>query len=109
MADCNCCTSSSTVACNILFNSEERIRYDELRKELTANLTVEKNPAGYTFIYPNHPLMLLKIAEWISYENRCCPFITFSLHVSGQAEKIRVDLTGNEAVKNLSREEFRLG
>ena len=94
MAECNCCKSSSNIACNIgSFNSEERSHYDELRKELTLNLSVEEIPNGYMFIYPNQPSLLLKIAEWISYENRCCPFIKFSLYVSGEADSIRVELT----------------
>ena len=39
MPECNCCTNSSNVACNIgAFNSEERSRYDVLRTELTKNL-----------------------------------------------------------------------
>lgn len=109
MTECNCCKSTSNVACNIyVFNSEERSRYDVLRKELTENLLIEEIPNGYTFIYPNKPSLLLKMAEWISYENRCCPFIKFSLSVSGEVDSIRLELTGNEEVKNILREEFHL-
>ncbi|USK62221.1 hypothetical protein [Peribacillus asahii] len=109
MAECNCCKSTSNIACNIgSFNSEERSRHDELRKELNVKLSVEEIPNGYTFIYPNQPTLLLKIAELISYENRCCPFIEFSLYVSGEADSIRLELTGSEEVKNLLREEFHL-
>lgn len=109
MAECSCCNSTSNIACNIgFFNPEERTRYDELRKELTVNLSVEEIPNGYTFVYPNQPSLLLKIAEWISYENRCCPFIKFSLHVSGESELIRLGLTGSEEVKNLVKVEFDL-
>jgi hypothetical protein len=54
MAECNCCNSSSDIACNIgSFSIEERIRYEELRNGLTGNLSVEEIPNGYTFIYPN--------------------------------------------------------
>ncbi|KAA0560440.1 hypothetical protein F0342_22785 [Bacillus sp. CH30_1T] len=110
MAECNCCKSTSNIACNIgSFNSEERIRYDELRKELNVNRSIEELPNGYRFIYPNQPTLLLTIVEWISYENRCCPFIEFSLQVSGEADFIRLDLTGDQAVKDLLKEEFHLG
>ncbi|VXC34775.1 conserved hypothetical protein [Bacillus sp. 349Y] len=109
MTDCNCRKSSSNVVCNIgAFNSEERSHYDELRMDLTANVSVKDIPNGFTFIYPNQPSLLIKIAEWISYENRCCPFIEFSLYVSGEADSIRIELTGGEQVKNLLREEFSL-
>lgn len=109
MAECNCSKSSSIVACNIYaFNSEEKNRYDILRQELTENLSIVEMPNGYTFIYPNKSSLLLKIAEWISYENRCCPFIKFSLNVSGEADSIRLELTGSKEVKRLVREEFHL-
>lgn len=109
MAECSCCNSTSNIPCNIgSFNPEERTRYDELRKELNVSRFVEEIPNGYTFIYPNQPTLLLKIAEFISFENRCCPFIKFSLHVSGESELIRLNLTGSEEVKNLLKEEFYL-
>ncbi|MDN7226745.1 hypothetical protein QWY15_05485 [Planococcus sp. N064] len=101
---------TATIACRIgAFNPEERRRYDELREELTVNRSVEELPNGYTFFYPNHPTLLMKMAEWISFENRCCPFIEFSLQVSGETDVIRLDLTGGSAVKELLKAEFRLG
>lgn len=109
MAECSCCKSTSNIVCNIgAFNPEERTRYDELRKELNVSRSVEEIPNGYTFIFSNQPTLLLKIAEFISFENRCCPFIKFTLHVSGELDLIRLDLTGNEEVKNLLKEEFYL-
>lgn len=66
---------------------------------MTTTQTVEEMTNGYKFIYPNQPSLLQKIAEWIAYENRCCPFIKFSLYVSEE-------LTGDENVKSLLREKF---
>ncbi|AND42890.1 MAG: hypothetical protein ACQEXE_25230 [Bacillota bacterium] len=109
MAECNCCKRLSNVVCNIgSYNAEERNHYVELRRELTENRSVEEIPFGYTFIYPNQSSLLLRIAEWISYENRCCPFIRFSLYVSGEADSIRLELTGSKEVKNLLKKEFHL-
>ncbi|WP_230495125.1 hypothetical protein [Pseudoneobacillus rhizosphaerae] len=62
---------------------------------------------GYAIIYPNEFSLLLKMTKWISYENRCFLFINFSLFVSGDVDSIRLELTGNETVKNLLRKEFR--
>ncbi|MEK4010195.1 hypothetical protein [Peribacillus sp. FSL M8-0224] len=108
MTDCNC-KSSSEIACKIsVFNPEERSRYDTIRKDLTKNLSFVKTTSGYTFNFPNQPSLLIKIVEWISFENRCCPFISFSLHVSGESEKIKVELKGNDAVQHLLKEEFHL-
>ncbi|MFD1039446.1 hypothetical protein ACFQ3N_13735 [Virgibacillus byunsanensis] len=81
MAECSCgCSNTSGIACNIsVFDTEGRSRYDELKKELTKNLSIEEIASGYIFIYPNEQSLLLKITEWISFEYRCCPFIKFSL------------------------------
>ena len=110
MAEGTCgCNNMMEVACKIsVFDSKERKYYDELRTELTNTMTVEENSNGYTFIFPNNQPLLLKIAEWISLENRCCPFIMFSLNVSGDSDAIRVELTGNKDVKYLLKEEFQL-
>lgn len=103
------CNSTSEVACNLMaFNTEERSHYHQLRTELTTNLTFEKITGGYAFLYPNQSSTLVKLAEWISYENRCCPFINFSLHVNGISEIIRVELTGAEDIEKLLRIEFNL-
>ncbi|WP_078380658.1 hypothetical protein [Sutcliffiella halmapala] len=103
----NHCEGTPVVACNLLaFKPEERIRYQELRKELMVDASFEEIPNGYVFYYPNQYSALVKIAEWISYENRCCPFIRFFIYVSGEADLIKVKLTGDEAVKNLLKEEF---
>ena len=92
MAEDTCgCNNTMEVACKIsVFDSKERKYYDELRKELTNIMTVEESSNGYTFIFPNNQPLLLKIAEWISLENRCCPFIKFSLNASGDSDSIRV-------------------
>jgi hypothetical protein len=110
MSGSNCsCSNSSEIACKIsVFDSKERKHYDQLRKELTEIMSVIEISNGYTFIFPNQPSLLVKIAEWILLENRCCPFIKFSLNASGESDSIRLELTGNEEVKNLLREEFRL-
>ncbi|MGG3891580.1 hypothetical protein [Metabacillus fastidiosus] len=78
------------------------------KSELPNRDKVEEIPLEYTFIYPNQPSSLLKIAEWISYENRCCPFIRFSLYVSGEADSIKLELPESKEVKNLLKEEFHL-
>ncbi|WP_261132069.1 hypothetical protein [Bacillus sp. Marseille-Q3570] len=110
MNKCNCKDQNKTnIACNLsTISSGERAHYHKLRKESGSYLSVEETLDGYTFCYPNRDELLINIAEWISYENKCCPFIHFSLQVSGESETITVELTGNETVKNLIKEEFRI-
>lgn len=91
-----------------VFRIEERQRYNQLRTELMANLQIEEMSCGYALFYPNQPSLIMKVAEWMSYESRCCPFLNISLLTCGETENIRVELTGNEIVKNFLREEFSL-
>lgn len=97
------------VACNLsVFNHDEYQRYQELRKELTLNVQHKELSTGYALLYPNDPQLLMKIAEWVSFENRCCPFLTFTLHAQGNKQQIQLDITGSEEVKTLLQHEFDL-
>ncbi|WLD92565.1 hypothetical protein [Alkalihalobacillus sp. AL-G] len=107
----NNCRSKNTLnlSCNLFaINSKERSYYYDLRNELSTYLSVKETTSGYTFIYPNRSSVLIKVVKWISYEYQCCPFIHFSINVSGESDVIEVDLTGNEVVRNLLKEEFNL-
>ncbi|NOU73431.1 hypothetical protein GC098_18725 [Paenibacillus sp. LMG 31458] len=108
MNSCSC-NGSTTLACNISqIDPLQKTHYFNLRKDLTENLQVEEISCGYTFVFENTPTMLLKIAEWITFENLCCPFIRFSLHISGDDPTIRLDMTGNDQVKSLIQNEFNI-
>jgi len=112
MSACTCCDSiepQKNVACMVYaFDQDQRIRYHALKRELTSLFTAEELPDGYAFLFPNKPLALSKIAEWVALENLCCPFIQFTIRVSGESEEIRVELTGNDAVRDLIKQEFSL-
>jgi len=112
MSSCACCRSDSNetnVACMLYaFDREERERYYAVRAELLAEVTTRESERGFSFLFPNRPTLLQRIAEWVAFENRCCPFIEFAIFASGDAETLRVDLTGTEMVKRLIRQEFAI-
>ena len=67
------------VACNMDAHSrKERVRHAELRRQLIAAV-VEKTelPNGYALRLKD--LSFLTVAEWVSLESRCCPFLDFQL------------------------------
>jgi hypothetical protein len=58
----------------------ERKRSQALRSEL-ASATQEtlELAEGYTLLYRADAGLFQRVAEWISLERRCCPFLTFEL------------------------------
>jgi hypothetical protein len=63
-------------------------------------------PNGYAFHLPDEPDMLLKIAEFISLERLCCPFLGFTLEVEPERGAVWLKLTGREGVKPFLRAEI---
>ena len=53
-----------------------------------------------------HPWSVVEIAEWVSLESRCCPFLDFRIDVSGKASAVRLRLSGPKDVKEFLRSEI---
>ena len=83
----------------------ERAHHQELTKTLFASVQdkVELKD-GYGFRLP--PTSLLTAAEWVSFERRCCPFLTFALEQSRDQGPLWLRLTGSEGVKRFIRAEL---
>jgi hypothetical protein len=62
-------------------------------------------PDGYAFSLHSEAINLPDVAEWITMERLCCPFLIFSLEVSGDGEP-RLTLRGPSGVKEIIRGEF---
>jgi hypothetical protein len=63
---------------------------------------------GYEFIFPNPSGsdILNKMAEFISNERRCCPFLKFTLTIDIDPQPITLTLTGPEGTQEFLRAEF---
>lgn len=63
---------------------------------------------GYEFIFPspNGSEIILQLAEFISNERRCCPFLEFMLKIPSKEKPISLLLTGPEGTQEFLREEF---
>jgi hypothetical protein len=51
-------------------------------------------------------MSLQDVAEWISMERLCCPFLTFQLETSGSEADYSLRVSGPTGVKDLLRAEF---
>jgi len=102
---------SAPLACNMnVFTPAER----ELHIQTTIQLfqtvqDIHEAESGFEFIFPNpnESEVITKLAEFISNERLCCPFLEFTLKIASNNEPISLLLTGPEGTREFLRAEFR--
>ena len=95
-------------ACNLkAIPSSNRPHYNELTKRIGKAARGQQELAnGYAFQLDGKVISLTQVAEWISLERLCCPFLTLELATSGAQSGWTLRLTGPEGVKAFLKEEF---
>ena len=61
---------------------------------------------GYELWFPNETEFITQIAEFISNERLCCPFLKFNLNVASDTEPLSFTLTGPIGTQEFLRAEF---
>ena len=67
---------------------------------------VRELPNGYGFRLPNDFVMLMIIAEDLSMERLCCPFLRFTLEIEPAGGPFWLSFTGGEGTKEFLRFSF---
>jgi hypothetical protein len=108
MSDDGCCAGSSPLACNLdAISAADRPRYSELRKMLAGAVVGKRElPKGLALQIATDRLALSQLAEWISFERRCCPFFDFGIEVARESGPVWLSLTGRDGVKAFLAEVF---
>ena len=60
---------------------------------------------GFAYGLDTKKVTLPEVAEWITMERLCCPFLTFQLDVKTNGDA-RLTLRGPDGVKAILRDEF---
>lgn len=96
------------LACNMgVFTPAQREAHILSTTELIRRIEVIQDiESGYLFTFPNETELIAKLAEFISNERLCCPFLKFTLSVSQDNEPISLALTGPLGTQEFLREEF---
>ncbi len=90
-------------------DEKQRERHRALSSQLKSALQdVEELPDGYGFRFPSDASLFLRLAEWVTLERACCPFLAFELLFEAEGGSIRLTLRGREGVKDFVRSEFRI-
>ena len=59
-----------------------------------------------SFLFPNEAEFISRIAEFISNERLCCPFLRFTLNVNSNQGPVSLSLTGPHGTQEFLRAEF---
>jgi len=93
-------TNPVPLACALAgFDAATARRYQELRAAMrTAAVARQELPDGYGIRFMPDPLVFTQLAEWITLERVCCPFLAFALEWSAP-DGVWLKLTGAPDVK----------
>ncbi len=89
------------LACSLeALSPAERERHTELLKGLArAVLETQELEEGYAFRLPADATMIRDLAEWVTLERTCCPFLAFSIEVMRNRGAVWLHLTGSPGAK----------
>lgn len=82
-----------------IFDGPEQLRYDALREAVKAAVEeIRELAEGYAARLRPDPALFRQVAEWITLERRCCPFLGLGLNWS-ERDAVWLSLTGGPRVK----------
>ena len=89
------------IACDLHKLTEaERSREQSLLTEIRdAALELRDLPMGYALRFSGDSATVLKLAEFITLERVCCPFLNFELRCDAEGGPVWLNLTGRDSVK----------
>src|SRR5689334_7407604 len=101
-------SSDFPLACNMnVFTPSQRDSHIQSTTQLIQVIQGKQEiENGYLFLFPNEAVFISKIAEFISNERLCCPFLKFTLIVNSIAEPISLSLSGPLGTQEFLRTEF---
>ena len=98
----------SPIACDmsVLSPSERRTHLATSRELFSKLQAIKELVDGYEFQLADDPNALIKLAEFVTFEKLCCPFLNFTIGVEAEGGPVTLRLTGREGVKAFVREEI---
>lgn len=100
--------NETVIACepNAL-TAEEQVRWMEVgTKMYRAIEEIQELPDGYAFRLPSNSEMLMLVAEDLTFDRLCCPFIHFMVEIEPNRGPIWLRMAGGEGVKTFLRMSF---
>jgi hypothetical protein len=93
---------TAEIACDMSALSPDERERHAAALATWSGAAIERTPLeleeGYEFRLPAEPDLLVTLAEFIGFEQRCCPFFTFDVRVDGDREMV-FRITGPEGTQ----------
>src|SRR5690242_11734144 len=101
-------STGNSLSCNMgVFTASQRETHIQNTTELIKAMQgVRDVENGYEFSFSGEMEIIPKLAEFISNERLCCPFLRFGLQVGSKHEPILLSLTGPAGTREFLRMEF---
>lgn len=89
------------------FSVVERARHLQLTHKIDhARIETVELVSGFAFRFEEGSVSIAELAEWVSAERKCCPFLDFEIELQGNNGPLWLKLRGKEGVKAFMRSEF---
>src|SRR5262245_17451401 len=97
------------IACDMAaLDGGQRARHRDLMRKLQAAIQGSTELAdGYALRYGAEPQLFLELAEFVTLEGLCCPFLRFALEWDPADGAVWLRLTGRAGVKEFLQVELR--
>jgi hypothetical protein len=82
------------------FSATDKKRWSFLKGEVAqTKVETRELPNGYAFCLEGSETLITTVAEWVSYESRCCPFFNFEIALHRNHGPLWLTIWGGEGVK----------
>ena len=100
--------SETLLACNldVCTPAEHENHFQAAAKLYKSIQDIQETENGYKFRFPNTSESIMRLAEFISNERVCCPFLEFTLNVAPNDAPISLLLSGPDGTKKFLQEEL---
>ncbi|MCU1266757.1 MAG: hypothetical protein JWM21_3075 [Acidobacteria bacterium] len=87
------------IACSLTAPELQERRRKVLRKVSAAVLEVKDLEDGYAYRFPSAENWINELANLVTLERQCCPFLTFNVRVEASAGPVWLELSGPKGTK----------
>lgn len=92
-------TEHLPIACSLTDSELQQRRTDVLREAKSAMTAVRETENGFIYQFASASDRIGALANLITLEHQCCPFLTFKLTVEPGNQPVSLELSGPEGTK----------
>ena len=100
-------STSLPIACNLNDAEFQQRRADLLNTFRGALLETRDLADGYAYRFPSEANWISQMAQLITFERECCPFLRFNLRLEPANGPLWLELTGPEGTREFLQSLFR--